>query len=117
MAPIHSNPWFLFLITGLAVWRITHLIHAEDGPFDLIARLRSVSGQGFFGTLMDCFYCLSLWIAAPAAWLLGRDWPEWLVFWPALSATAIFMEQGHDMLKNRKDPSAMPLYEEDPPEP
>jgi hypothetical protein len=116
MALMDSNPLFFFLITGLAVWRITHLFHAEDGPFDFIVRLRTVLGQPFFGTLMDCFYCLSLWIAAPAAWLLCRDWPEWLVFWPALSAAAIFMEQGRALLQNRIDSSAMPSYEEEPPE-
>lgn len=116
MALMESPHVFFFVVTVLAVWRITHLIHAEDGPFDLIVRLRRKVGQGFWGTLMDCFYCLSLWIAAPAAWLLGRDWPEWLLYWPAISAAVIFIKMGHDLLDNRINQSTIPLYEEEPPD-
>lgn len=114
MALMDRSIWFFFFIAGLAVWRIAHMMHAEDGPFDLIVRLRTVFGRSFLGSLMDCFYCLSVWIAAPAAWLLGRDWPEWLLLWPALSGAAIFMEQVHALLKNKNDRLTMPLYEEDP---
>ena len=42
-------PWFLFGVATLAVWRLTHLLHAEDGPFDLCVRLRHLLGEGFFG--------------------------------------------------------------------
>jgi hypothetical protein len=49
------------------VWRLTHLISAEDGPFDLILKLRQKAGDSFFGKLMDCFYCLSIWIGVAAA--------------------------------------------------
>jgi hypothetical protein len=113
MALINTYPFLFFAVTGLAVWRITHLIQAEDGPFDLVVRLRTVLGQGFFGSLMDCCNCLSLWIAAPAAWLLCRNWPEWLVLWPALSGAAIFLERIHTVLESR---SEVPEFEEDPPE-
>src|SRR5207302_5380198 len=44
-----------FMLGVLAVWRLTHLLTDEDGPFDWIARLRRRAGG-----LMDCFYCLSL---------------------------------------------------------
>jgi hypothetical protein len=62
---------FYGLIVGLlAVWRITHLLAAEDGPGEILARLRRCAGDGFWGRLLDCFYCLSLWAAVPVAWLL-----------------------------------------------
>lgn len=77
----------------LCVWRITHLLHAEDGPWDLIVRLRGLAGAGFWGRLLDCFYCLSIWAAAPFAFLLGDDWTERLILWPALSAGAILIER------------------------
>ncbi len=32
--------WFTFTTTLLAVWRLTHLVQAEDGPFDLIFKFR-----------------------------------------------------------------------------
>src|SRR5437763_519395 len=57
--------WIRFAIASLAAWRITHLLAHEDGPGDVIYRLRALGGAGFWGRLLDCFYCLSLWIAAP----------------------------------------------------
>jgi len=67
------HDFYLLLLGALVVWRLTHLLHAEDGPWDLLRRLRERLGEGFGGRLLDCFYCLSLWIAAPAAWLIGPD--------------------------------------------
>jgi len=75
------------------VWRVTHLLQAEDGPWDFVVRVRSYAGTGMWGRLMDCFYCLSLWIALPFAWLCGEGWTERLLLWPALSAGAIFLER------------------------
>ena len=81
------------ILATLCVWRITHLLQAEDGPWDLVVRLRRAAGDGFFGKLLDCFYCLSLWISAPFAWGFGASWRERLLLWPALSAVAIFLER------------------------
>jgi hypothetical protein len=86
--------WFYWLILGvLAVWRITHLLNAEDGPWDLLVKLRRLAGNGVFGSLLDCFYCLSLWVAAPLAWVLGEGWKHRLLLWPALSGGAILLEK------------------------
>jgi hypothetical protein len=60
----------------------------EDGPFDLVFKLRKAAGEGFFGSLLDCFYCLSLWLALPFAALLSRDWATGSVVWLALSGAA-----------------------------
>jgi len=85
---------FYWLALGvLGVWRVTHLFVAEDGPWDTLARLRRVLGSGFWGKLVACFYCLSLWVAAPIAAWLGESWPERLLLWPALSAGAILLER------------------------
>lgn len=82
------------LILGvLAVWRITHLLNAEDGPGRIFAKFRRMAGEGFWGELLDCFYCLSLWIAAPMAYFLGTSWGERLLLWPALSGAAILLER------------------------
>ncbi|HOG02857.1 MAG TPA: hypothetical protein PLL14_02690 [Accumulibacter sp.] len=107
-------PWFLFGVATLAVWRLTHLLHAEDGPFELCVRLRHLLGEGFFGKLLDCFYCLSMWTAAPAAWLVGGDWREWMLLWLALSATAILVERVHAGLLAREQACSLPaIYSED----
>jgi hypothetical protein len=85
---------FYWLMLGvLAVWRVTHLLNAEDGPWDLVVRLRQRAGTGFWAGLLDCFYCLSLWIAMPAAYGIGSRWMERFLLWPALSAGAILLER------------------------
>ncbi len=85
---------FYWLALGaLSVWRITHLLAKEDGPWDLLVRLRQAAGSGFWGNLLDCFYCLSLWIAIPFAWWIGDGWRERLLLWPALSGATILLER------------------------
>jgi hypothetical protein len=104
---------FYELILGvLCVWRLTHLLHAEDGPWDLLALLRRRAGEGFWGGLLDCFYCLSLWIALPFAGLLGDGWRERLLLWPALSGAAILLERS----TRRPETPAPAVYWDDPEE-
>jgi hypothetical protein len=82
------------LVVGvLATWRVTHLLQAEDGPGEVLVRLRRAVGNGLLGKLLDCFYCLSLWVAAPFAGILGATWPERGVLWLALSGGAILLER------------------------
>lgn len=82
-----------FALAVLATWRVTHLLASEDGPADLIFRFRSLMGQSWAGKLMDCFYCLSLWIAVPAALFVSRRPVEWLFSWLALSGGACLLER------------------------
>jgi hypothetical protein len=77
-----------FLVATLAVWRLAHLFSQEDGPFELVFKLRKSLGQGFFGSVMDCFYCLSIWIAVPFAIYLGGSFAEIVIVWLALSGGA-----------------------------
>lgn len=85
--------WIQIALAVLAVWRVTHLLAAEDGPGDILVKLRARLGRSFAGQLMDCFYCLSLWIAAPAALYITRNWLDWLVVWLALSGGACLLER------------------------
>src|SRR5262245_8529939 len=85
---------FYWLTLGvLAVWRLTHLLNAEDGPWDTMVRFRLWLGTGFWGSLLDCFYCLSLWLALPFALAIGAGWWERLLLWPALSGGAILLQR------------------------
>lgn len=83
---------FKFVLALLATWRVTHLLAKEDGPFDIIAKVRRKLGQGFWGKLMDCFKCLSLWISIPFVFFVGGTWLEKGVIWLALSGGAILLE-------------------------
>jgi len=85
--------WIRFVVAALATWRVTHLLALEDGPWDIIVRLRLRLGRGFAGALMDCFNCLSLWIAALAALFVARRPLAWLFAWLALSGAACLLER------------------------
>ncbi|MEP6845852.1 MAG: DUF1360 domain-containing protein [Panacibacter sp.] len=98
------------ILSILAVWRITHLLGKEDGPFDTIFLMRKKTGAGFFGSLLDCFYCLSLWIALPFGIWLGENWIEKILLWLALSGAACLLEQA--TAKNNHPPGTTD-YEED----
>jgi hypothetical protein len=98
-----------FVLAALATWRITHLLTEEDGPADLVLRLRRAAGQSQFGQIMDCFYCASMWVALPVAALVtsksaqtpwnrpvgpGRvRWSRRAATWLALSGAACLLEQ------------------------
>lgn len=86
-------PWFRLALGILATWRIAHLLAHEDGPWDAIARMRVALGDGALGRMVDCFHCVSLWVAAPFALTLGRDPLEWGLGWLGLSGAACLLER------------------------
>jgi hypothetical protein len=88
-----DSVWFSFVLALLATWRVTHLISREDGPGDVLLKLRLRAGTGLLGRLMDCFNCLSLWVAAPFAFLVGRSGLEMVLAWLALSGGACLLER------------------------
>jgi hypothetical protein len=91
------------VLAVLATWRVTHLLASEDGPADIIVRFRALLGRSIFGQLIDCFNCLSLWIAAPAALFVTRQRLDWLMTWLALSGAACLL----DRLVKNPDPISM----------
>lgn len=92
--PGNSRVKFYFLVLGiLAVWRVTHFFQAEDGPWDVAVHLRKRVGNGFWGKLLDCFYCLSVWISAPFGWWLGETLAERVLLWLSFSGGAILLEK------------------------
>ena len=86
-------PFYELILGSLAVWRLTHLLHAENGPWEILARLRGRLGASFWGQLVSCFYCLSLWVSAPVAYWLGHGWSQGAFLWLGMSAAAILLER------------------------
>lgn len=87
------TPGERFALGALATWRVTHLLAEEDGPFDVVVRLRRRAGTGQLGELMDCFYCLSVWVAAPFGAALARRRRDAPLLWLGLSGAACLLEQ------------------------
>jgi hypothetical protein len=87
------EPLEKYLIMVIVVWRLTHLICAEDGPFDLIIKLRKLLGNSFFGKLMDCFYCLSIWIGLLCALYEGDNVWEIIILTLYYSGASLLLEK------------------------
>lgn len=67
------------IVNTLAVWRMTHMLIHETGPWDIFTRLRDIIGVEFdikgnpnplnhFATGFMCFYCLSVWVGFIFSW-------------------------------------------------
>ena len=69
------------VVAALATWRVTHLLAHEDGPWDVVVRVRERLGRSLAGSLMDCFNGLSLWIAAAAAFYVSKGRVAWVFDW------------------------------------
>jgi hypothetical protein len=103
------SPWYRLVLGALVVWRVTHFFQAEDGPWDIVVRLRRAAGQGFLGKLLDCFYCLSMWVSAPLGIFFGESWTERLLLVLALSAAASLAERA----TAREEARPQAWYQED----
>lgn len=103
---------FYWLVLGILVtWRITHLLAVENGPWSVFDKMRRGAGTGMLGELLVCFYCLSLWVAAPLAVFLAADWRHRLLLWPGLSAGAILLERAS------RSEREMPIILQEPEDP
>ena len=83
---------FRFTLAVLATWRISHLVAFEDGPGEIVARLRRRAPAGL-RRMLDCIYCLSMWVSAPAALWVTRDPLDWFVTTLAVSGAACVVER------------------------
>ena len=83
---------FRFTVAVLATWRVAHLVAREDGPGDVLVSVRRRASAGL-GRMLDCIYCLSLWISAPAALWITRDLLDWFVTTLAISGAACVLER------------------------
>jgi hypothetical protein len=88
-----SHPGLRFGVAALTAWRVTHLLAEEDGPAGVILRARAAVGDSPGGELMDCFNCMSLWVAAPLAAAGAGPAHERAIRWLALSGAACLLEQ------------------------
>jgi len=101
---------FYWLTLGvLGVWRITHMLYAEDGPWNILVKVRRAAGTGDWGKMLDCFFCTSILIALPFALVLGESPGEKLLLWFALSGGACLLQR----ITERAPVSEAVFYTED----
>lgn len=91
------------IVIALAVWRFSYMLINEDGPFDILDRVRRLANRvDTISALFACIYCMSIWIAA--ALLLLRTVSltvfEIIVYIGALSAIAIAVQHTIERLKH-----------------
>lgn len=69
---------------SLVAWRITHLVVAEDGPFDILAKFRhfigirydahSVAyGKNVLAQVFTCIWCCSIWVGLALAFFVPHE--------------------------------------------
>lgn len=67
------DTWFALVVYGLATWRISYMFMYEQGPFNIMVKLRERTGirhddTGHVlavpdGNVLGCIYCTSVWVA------------------------------------------------------
>lgn len=95
MVPELRPDMLQLLILGLATWRISSLLVNETGPGDIFVKVREEFGfthgfdkeiliipDGFWGDLLSCVWCCSLFVAA--GWVLFYILLPGLATWTAL---------------------------------
>jgi hypothetical protein len=92
------------VLATLAVWRVTHLLWTEDGPWRVFARLRDATRDRFVGRILACFYCLSVWVAMPAALVVSNTWLEGVLVWLGVAGGALLLQRATE----RPVPAAPP---------
>ena len=78
---------------ALATWRLAHLVAEEDGPADVVVRLRRRAGESWIGAAMDCLYCLSIWVALPVAVAVAPRRRDAALTWLGLAGAACILER------------------------
>ena len=94
-----------FLLSALAVWRLSSLLVREDGPLDVFLKIRSKAGVQFdeysnpkvtsvWSGILSCVWCCSVWVAFAVA-LIDRpgNFFEYFKRAMALSALTIFVDE------------------------
>ena len=71
---VPGRPWQEAIEEIIASVRSSAVLVGKDGlgPWEIVVRIRRRAG--FLGKVLDCFYCLSVWIAFPFALILGDSW-------------------------------------------
>lgn len=73
-------PSFVYWLSVIfATYGVAHILVWEDGPYDILSKLRYFAGVRYsgedryskngIGGVFNCQICMSVWVAFPIAWL------------------------------------------------
>jgi len=88
-----GESWLRFAVAVLATWRVTHLLGSEDGPANVVRRVRESLQRSGLWRVLGCFNCLSVWVAAPFAVVVAHRPADLVVTWLALSGGACLLQR------------------------
>lgn len=86
---------FDWLVAALAVYRISHMVALERGPYDLFTLARTLTGERYGPRSwqfegVNCVLCLSFWLALPVALLLRpRGITQFILDWLGLAGAVM----------------------------
>lgn len=90
------------IIKILAVWRLTALFVYDRGPFRIFEKTRETAGvqylgrdgwpRTFFGQLLSCVWCFSIW-AAVVVWIIDKTPIKWILELLAFSGGAVLFDE------------------------
>ena len=86
-------------LRALAVYRVTHLLIHEEGPFSIAQWLRSVIDPrqtSWIGRGWNCPLCLSFWLALAFAFV-----PWWVIVWIGLAGLILVARKAYPRLLER----------------
>jgi len=82
-----------FIVGTLATWRLASLLTREEGPYALFSRLRGTEPARGLRRALHCFYCASIWVAAPVTGFVAPWSLRSVVIWLALSGGACLLDR------------------------
>ncbi len=83
------------IVDVLIVWRLTHLINIEDGPYKVFFNFKvwlKKKRHNFLFEMFQCFLCLSVWVGWAIAMLEFRSHSNPFAYGIALSGAAILLQ-------------------------
>ncbi len=86
-----------FLLLALFAWYVAYVLIKTSGPFHVFARLRKVTT---LGGLLECIWCLIIWIAVIGYLLLMHTEAQEIVYVGAAAGLGMILHRytGGDMI-------------------
>ena len=82
-----------FALSVLAVYRVSHMIANEDGPFDVFVFIREKAGQrNWIGRGLNCVLCISVWLSIIPAIAMTRS-AEFVLYWFAIAGGVLVIHK------------------------